>query len=193
MNFKPQTKGGFRDIFRLFLPLLLILSLSACKDTPEDVKDRTTGEVVTAKAGESLTNSFFEFEVLGAETTELEGRTPGEDRQFVLVTVRIKNISDTAIPMGADFDVSWQPYEEGAESKAEGEEGRPVSQQLARTLSTQLQDNYTLEKDEEVTGDLLFETPADGELWLIYTEEWTDDFVGNTFEIPFYVQTQEQP
>lgn len=178
-----QVKCSFRDIFILFLPIFLILSLSACTHPSEEIKDRATGEVVTAKEGESLTNSFFEFEVLNAEPVELEGRSPGKDRQFVRVTLRIKNVWDSAIPMGADFDVSWQPYE----ADSEVESSRPISQQLARALPTGLQDSYTLEKDEEISGDLLFSVPMDSDLWLIYTEEWTDDFVGNTFEIPFHV------
>jgi len=139
---------------------------------------------MTAKEGESLTSSFFEFEVLDAHPVELEGRSPGKDRQFVRVTLRIKNVWDTAIPMGADFDVSWQPYEEDAEEAS----SRPISQQLARALTTGLQDSYTLEKDEEMTGDLLFSVPKDSELWLIYTEVWSDDYVGNTYEIPFRVK-----
>jgi hypothetical protein len=100
--------------------------------------------------------------------------------------------------------VSWQPYEENkqegevtksdAQADAQEETSRPVTQQLARTLPTGLQDSYTLEKDEEVTGDLLFSVPEkDSELWLIYTEEWSDDFVGNTYEIPFKVKAAVKP
>ena len=183
-----QAKCSFRDIFILFLPIFLIFTFSACTHSPEETKDRTTGEVVTAEEGESLTNSFFEFEVLDAEPVELEGRSPGKDRQFVRVTLRIKNVWDTAIPMGADFDVSWQPYE----ADSEEESSRPISQQLARALPTGLQDSYTLEKDEEISGDLLFSVPTDSDLWLIYTEEWSDDFVGNTYEIPFHVHTKTE-
>ncbi|MPM17867.1 hypothetical protein SDC9_64267 [bioreactor metagenome] len=183
-----QTKCSFRDIFVLFLLVFFVFTFSACTHSSEKIKDRTTGEVVTAKEGESLTNSFFEFEVLDAEPVELEGRSPGKDRQFVRVTLRIKNVWDTAIPMGADFDVSWQPHEVGSEE----ESNRPISQQLARALPTGLQDSYTLEKDEEIAGDLLFSVPKDSDLWLIYTEEWSDDFVGNTYEIPFHVDTKTQ-
>lgn len=190
MNFNHQTKRNFWDIFSIILPIFLILSLTACKDESQETKDRTSGEVVTANKGENLTNSFFEFEVLDAQPVTLEGRSAGKDRQFVRVTVRIKNVFDAAIPMGADFDVSWQPYEE--DGKAQGEQDRPISQQLARTLPNGLQDSYTLEKDEEITGDLLFSVPADSELWLIYTEEWTDDFVGNTYEVPFHVQIETE-
>ena len=183
-----RVKCSFWDIFILFIPVLIILTLSACKDSSAEAVERTTGEIVTAKEGESLTNSFFEFKVLDAAPVELEGRSPGKDRQFVQVTLHIKNVWDTAIPMGADFDVSWQPYEAGAQ----GGSGRPACQQLARALATGLQDSYTLEKGDEVTGDLLFEVPKGSELWLIYTEVWSDDFVGNTYEIPFQVDAKSQ-
>ena len=220
-------------IFRTILPICAILLLAACSNGADDDLDRPTGEVFIAAESESLVSTFFEFEIIEAKTVELEGRSAGAGEEFIAVTVRIKNVWDTAIPMAADFDISWESPESGAgqsgtetvagdgsgsagggdsgtssdgtsangneavengsaENAAGGDAGRPKNQQLSKTIPSQLPDSYTLEVDEEVTGDLLFEAPAGGRLWLIYEELWDDDFVGNTYEIIFTVQDEAE-
>ena len=140
--------------------------------------DREYGKTYTAEGTEGLQTSFFQFNI--NESTlkdEVDGYILDDDTQrFLVVNITVKNTfegDDPSIPMfDVDFTVSWEGLN-GIYPEDEFAEG-------------QLPAEYEIFKGKSRTGDLIFVVPEDvTDFVLSYTEEYEDDFEGNTFEISF--------
>lgn len=176
----------------LIMTAVMAVSFTGCSkesssDTISSITDQASkllaaegreyDKLYTAGMNETLTNSFFDFTVKGAEkTSEVDGYAPQtEGYQFLVVDIEVKNVFDDAIPVGNyDFYVIWN-----------GGEDVPY---LAFT-DDMYPDDVELAKGETLSGKLVFEVPADAEdIMVAYDEIWDDDFKGNTYAISIELQ-----
>lgn len=133
---------------------------------------REYGEVIAGGMNETLTCSFFDFEITGVKSeTELEGYQPSQEGyKFVIADVTVKNVFDDPIPVGNyDFNIVWNGGEDYA---------------YEEFMDGMYPDDVELAVGETLSGALVFEIPEDiNEFMVVYEEYWDDDFQGNTYTI----------
>lgn len=156
--------------------LLLALSLTACGSggsfAPEEYSEGRIGDV--------MHNKFFDFTVNSAYTcATFEGYIPEEGRQLLVAELTIKNTFHETIPMfDTDFQAQWNDQEDLDNAYA-----YPVEEIVS---DEQLAVEYDLGVDEETTGLLVFEVPAELQDYsVVYLEEFDDDSTGDFFAVFF--------
>lgn len=188
----------------ILLVLCLIFGMSACgggeggeggggiKDVASDLVSRADkmlkaqgreyDNLYTAALKEKLKTPFFEFTVNSAETAdELAGYSPLEEGdKFVVVNITVTSVfEEDDIPVGNyDFTILWGDTEETS--------GEDVA--FEEFMDGMYPDEVMLSNGETLTGDLVFEVPADQTtLAISYLEVWDDEFVGDTYLVEFTV------
>ena len=181
------------------LPFLLVLLCVGCRPKadvsdsaagePVDLKTavvgakvledgRTVGGSARGKIGETLTNVFFSFCVDKVELLdEYEGQQPERNYVYLVSEVTIKSIAEEPIPMWSeDFLIQW------------GDGENDYAYPLAKFSDSQMDEEFTLSKEESITKVLVFEVPVpeeENEYNISYLEYYEDDTEGNTFYVIF--------
>ena len=131
--------------------------------------------------GDRMSNAFFDFKVNSAETVEsYEGLTAGDGNKLVVVNFTIQNTYQGEIPMFAnDFYLvyNWdeQLYAEPVNATDD-----------TKTVGNMLAKEYTLKRNETITGDAVYEIGADAkDVTLIYDEYYESGDFGDTFMVDF--------
>lgn len=95
----------------------------------------------------------------------------------------VKNTFNTSIPMyDTDFQAQWN---------TEDEFNCPITYYADPVSDEQLPAEYTLAVNEERTGLLIFEVPADKtDFSISYLEEFDDDSTGDVFFVFFTAEKQ---
>ncbi len=140
---------------KLILAAAFMLALSGCSV-------KTEGAV-----GETLKTMFFDITVNSAyKADELNEMKPmDEGNNFAVVNVTVKNTTDEAIPMGGvDFVCRWGTGKEECDY--------PMSVYSHENLTGEdLSEEYTLQKGETVTGNLVYIVPESSTSFQLQTTE----------------------
>ena len=131
--------------------LAVMLLLTGCGDKTGYAEDGY-GE---GNLGDTMHTYFFDYTVNSAYLCpEFEGYTPSQEGYTLLVAdVTVKNTFNESIPMyDTDFQVQWNT-EDGYDV--------PITYYADAVSDQQLPTEYELAVDEERTGLLVFEVPAD--------------------------------
>jgi hypothetical protein len=145
---------------------------------------RPYNNVTTGRVGDTLTNSFFEWQVsdvVAQDSLMVNGEEiiPNLDGcKFVLVDITTKNVFDQPNPMGNfDFSIIWGEGDDTTEDIS-----------YAEFMGGMYPDSFEQAVGESTSGVLVFEVPKDVHSAIIaYYELWDDEFEGDTylFELTF--------
>ena len=149
------------------------------KDT-ESAQTSGTG-FVEGKTGDLLQTEWFTIRVNRSSLADSYGElTPQKDgTKLLAVNVTLKNTDDTILPMyDVDFQAQWN-------SDAEDAFALPVTYTNPEAVQADmLKDSYTVDVGGEVSGDLVFEVPADqAPYFLLYQEVYEDEETGRIFVV----------
>lgn len=140
---------------------------------------RESGNYYDAEEKEFLQTSFFKYAVISSETLGVMGNSApkDEDKTFLSVEVKFKNVFEKAIPMSIyDFELQW-------------DNGNSVTYAENKFTDSQIPDEWEMKLDETVSGNMVFVVPKDAESFsLVYKEKWDDGFEGNTYAIEFSLE-----
>ena len=123
------------------------------------------------EVGDKVSTYWFDFKVDQVETMDFFGSyTAREGYRLAVCHLTIKNTFDEDVPMGwADFILQWESAGEDADG---GEEGAYT---LPQYTQDQFLDEYTLEKDGQREGLLVFEVPEEvSRAALVFQELYAD-------------------
>lgn len=164
------------------LSVMLVFLFAGCDleqlSTQLTAQGREYGQTYTGKDDDTLTSSFFSFQVTSAALVpDFADYVPDNpDHAFLVLDMHIVNVfkDDDSIPMfSTDFDCSW----------GEGEDRTTVFPE-DHFDDSMLPDEWTMLKNDKTDGKLVFIVPADQTQFEIsYVELWDDDFEGNTYTI----------
>lgn len=191
MNMKKWTS--------LLLASIMLLALTACgSKSGGDSGSQSGSDGVYAeegygegRIGDVIHTYFFDFTINSAHMADSYGSfTPAEGKKVLVVEMTIKNTSSSSLPMwDDDFQGQWSTSQETEEfSYPITEDG--LGNELDTVSDTQFPASYDLAVNEERTGDLVFEVPADEKDFSISTMELFDDGTeegeeGDTFFVFF--------
>lgn len=170
-----------RKRISMILAIVLALSLTACGDKTGYADKDGYGE---GRIGDAMHTEFFDYTVNSAYLCdEFEGYAPAEDYALLVADVTIKNTFNTSITMyDTDFLAQWN---------VEGEFDCPITYYDDPVSDQQLPSEYELAVNEERTGLLIFEVPADKKDFSIsYLEEFDNDTTGDVFFVFFTAEKQ---
>lgn len=174
-----------KQITSFLCTALLAVSLAGCS-LGGDSKVITPNQDGYAEGnmGDTMRNIFFDYSVNNAYVCDSYGDyIPQNGYELLVADVTVKNTFGESFTMfDSDFQVQWS-------SGAEDAFDYPVTFYLEdgnglgdKVLPTQ----YDMAKDEERTGLLIFEVPADEkEFSISYMEYFDDDTTGDTFFVFF--------
>lgn len=138
------------------------------------------------RIGDVMRTYFFAFTVNSVYTCDSFGDfAPEEGKQVLVAEVSVKNTFDESLPMfDTDFQIQWDDEQDPDNAYA-----NPISANFSDEL---LPETYELAVDEQVTGLLAFEVPADVKDYsLVYLEEFDDDTTGDFFAVYFTAKPQD--
>lgn len=167
----------------LLLALTLAWSLTACGSGSAHSNDSGYTE---GRIGEVMRTYFFAFTVNSVYTCDSFGDfVPEEGKQVLVAEVSVKNSFTESLPMfDTDFQIQWNDKKDPDNAYAD-----PISANFSDEL---LPEEYELAVDEQVTGLLAFEVPADVKDYsLVYLEEFDDDTTGDFFAVYFTAQPED--
>lgn len=208
-----------KKLTSLLLALLLVLALTACDSIPKDSGGSSGSASGDTSGGSSSGSSssgndvypdedgfgegrigsimhtyFFDFTVNSAyTTTDYNGYTATQEGyQLLVANVTVKNTSTSSITMwDSDFQAQWS-----ASSETE-EYSWPITDDgnVPTVSDDQFPAEYDLAIDEERTGELVYEVPADEKDFSISTLEIFDNGTeegeeGDTFFVYFSAAAQ---
>lgn len=161
----------------LLLAAVLVLALTACggKDGKSEGVYAEDG-YAEGRLGDVMHTYFMDFTVNSAYlTSDYNGYTPAEGNQLLVAEMTIKNTSSGSLPMwDDDFQGQWSTSQETEEfSYPITEDGK--GGELPTVSDAQFPATYDLAVNEERTGELVFEVPADEKDFSISTMELFDD------------------
>ena len=167
--------------------LAVIMFLTGCGDKTGYAEDGY-GE---GRMGDTMHTYFFDYTINSAYLCpEFEGYTPTQEGYMLLVAdVTVKNTYTESIPMyDTDFQVQWN---------VDGEYDVPITYYIDAVSDQQLPTEYELAVNEERSGLLVFEVPADKKDFSIsYLELFESDTnaegeEGDTFFVFFTAEEGE--
>lgn len=191
----------------LFLTVIMVFSLSACgsgnnndRNTDHDTVDesnstdnsskinsfRNNSGDTTGSVGDTMSTQWFDFTVnsVSAYGNEYLGYTADRGYRLLIVNVTIENTFDDVNPMFySDFTIDW----------GSSDDYYDYPLQNAESLSDDfLPDTYYMNPGDKVTGNLLYEIPAEEtDLKLSYVEIDDQDTVYDTYTVRFQVDAFE--
>ena len=139
---------------------------------------RKVGGSAKGGIGDELANVFFTYRVdKAALADEFDGEKPERGFAFVVAEVTVINTFGEPLPMWADdFVLQW------------GDGDDEYAYPYPKYTDEQMEEEYMLDADDEVTATLLFEVPLQEgvrEYNISYLEYYDDDVEGNMFYIIF--------
>lgn len=138
------------------------------------------------RLGDVMRTYFFAFTVNSVYTCDSIGDfAPEEGKQVLVAEVSVKNTFTESLPMfDTDFQIQWDDEQDPDNAYAS-----PISANFSDEL---LPETYELAVDEQVTGLLAFEVPADVKDYsLVYLEEFDDDTTGDFYAVYFTAKPQD--
>lgn len=117
--------------------------------------------VADGKVGEKIETYFYYFTVNNAYFTQQYGSYEAKkDRKLVVVNVTLENILSKSIAMSAlEFQVQWGEGEEEFTSGITYD--LDAHSEIDPVKDTQFPNTFSLDANEERTGDLVFEVPQE--------------------------------
>lgn len=164
----------------------MALALAGCGGKSSGTEGRT---------GETMETYFFDFTVNSAKlVSSYEGYEPAEGNVMLVVDVTIKNTFNKSIEMyDSDFWLRWG--EEDSQAAYAITTDPSTFEELEPLGENQLPGTYQMPVNEERTGELVFEVPADCVDFSIWSLEQFDDGTeeGDTgdYYIVYFSATQE--
>ncbi len=175
---------------------VLLLCTSGCQaqpdnavqpDQPTAVPEATVqpAEPVDGTAegviGQTMRTAFFDFQVNSAEQMDSYQRyVPPEGYVILAVNITVHNTLDKELNMyDTDFQITW--------GEGEDEWDVPLTYAVS-TLSGDdlLKTAYKLQRNESITGDIVYQVPADSDFYIFsYLEQFSDDTEGDLFAVYF--------
>ncbi|WP_312636675.1 DUF4352 domain-containing protein [Oscillibacter sp.] len=153
--------------------LAMMLVLSACGGSSSE-------EYEEGRIGDVMHSEFFDFTVNNVYICDTyEGYTPEADHKLLVSELTIKNTFNETIPMfDTDFQAQWNDKDDQDNAFS-----NPVETMVSEE---QMEPEYDLAVDEERTGLLIFEVPADfDDFSVVYLEEFDTGETGNLYEVFF--------
>lgn len=144
------------------------------------------GDYSEGRLGDVMRTYFFAFTVNSVYTCDsFDDFAPEEGKQVLVAEVSVKNTFTESLPMfDTDFQIQWNDKEDPDNAYAS-----PISANFSDEL---LPETYELAVDEQVTGLLAFEVPADEKDYsLVYLEEFDDDTTGDFYAVYFTAKPQD--
>lgn len=160
-----------KRIGAVLLAMVLTLALAGCggsSDKSGESKGPGYAEdgYAEGRLGDTMHTYFFDYTVNSAYVCDdFEGYTPAADKILLVAEITVKNTSKETIPMYYDFQAQWG--DEGDDDFA-----WPIEDMVS---DEQLPTDYELGVNEERTGLLVFEVPADNQDFSISTAEYFDN------------------
>lgn len=148
--------------------------------------DSSDGAYSEGRLGDVMRTYFFAFTVNSVYTCDsFDDFAPEEGKQVLVAEVSVKNTFTKSLPMfDTDFQIQWNDEEDPDNAYAS-----PISANFSDEL---LPETYELAVDEQVTGLLAFEVPADVKDYsLVYLEEFDDDTTGDFYAVYFTAKPQD--
>lgn len=148
--------------------------------------DSSDGAYSEGRLGDVMRTYFFAFTVNSVYTCDsFDDFAPEEGKQVLVAEVSVKNTFTESLPMfDTDFQIQWNDEEDPDNAYAS-----PISANFSDEL---LPETYELAVDEQVTGLLAFEVPADVKDYsLVYLEEFDDDTTGDFYAVYFTAKPQD--
>ena len=146
-------------------------------ETLSEDDDRIVGGYADGRIGDTMQTVWFSFKVNSAEKVdEYNGYTAADGNMLLKANITIKNTYGMELPMFSDdFQLQW------------GEGDQDFGYAMEATTDEELEGEFTLKKGESVTGDLVYELPAEnsGEYSISYLEIYDDNVEGNVFFVYF--------
>ena len=180
------------------IPAVLAVFLISCSNAPASPSQTSVPEetalpqetvsadegFVEGQMGEVMHTAFFDFTVNSAGTVhQYEDYEAGEGYELLNVNLTVRNALDTELTMyDTDFQITWSDEEDGWTV--------PLTYLTEISGRNLLKTEYILRRNEEITGDLVFEVP-EGETFfcLSYLEQFDNDTEGDLFGV--YFETEE--
>lgn len=173
--------GGSRSSGTSVLP-----ALSGGSGASASSAGSSDGGYSEGRLGDVMRTYFFAFTVNSVYTCDSIGDfAPEEGKQVLVAEVSVKNTFTESLPMfDTDFQIQWNDKEDPDNAYAS-----PISANFSDEL---LPETYELAVDEQVTGLLAFEVPADEKDYsLVYLEEFDDDTTGDFYAVYFTAKPQD--
>ena len=179
-----------KKIIFISMIMLLLFGITGCNKEDKKTENGATlsddgryyGGYESAEMGETLTNSFFSYEVMEAKiydeyTFGKDTYAPRDGEVFIVCKIKITNVYGEELPMSigdikmyTDKDTETYYYGYGDTDIGDAEF---------------FTDKFQLTKDESITKYILYSVPETEKYSIKYQEKWEDNFVGNTYEIFF--------
>ncbi len=181
---------------RVICTALLTLCMSGCQAQPDnavqtaqptETPDAEVQPAVPADGmaegtiGQTMRTAFFDFQVNSAELTDsYQDYVPPEGYAILSVNITVHNTLDQELNMyDTDFQITW--------GEGEDEWDIPLTYAVS-TLSGDdlLKTAYKLQRNESITGDIVYQVPADSDFYIFsYLEQFSDDTKGDLFAVYF--------
>lgn len=158
---------------------LLALGLAGCGQPSDASSSDSSYQETGGVVGDTMHNVFFDFTVNSVETADsYAGYTPEEGNRLLIADMTIVNTFPEAIPMwDDDFIIEW----------GSGVDEYDVPLEVLD--EQQLPEEYELDVDEERSGLLVFEVPAEQKDFVIsYLEFFDDNTEGDLYYVEFSVE-----
>lgn len=181
---------------RVIYAAFLLLCTSGCQAQPDNavqpVQPTETPDAAVEPAvpvegiaegviGQTMRTAFFDFQVNSVKMTDTcQGYVPPEGYAILNVNITVHNTLDQELNMyDTDFQITW----------GEGEDEWDVPLTYAvNTLSGDdlLKTAYKLQRNESITGDIVYQVPTDSDYYIFsYLEQFSDDTEGDLFAVYF--------
>ncbi|MCR5449423.1 MAG: DUF4352 domain-containing protein [Solobacterium sp.] len=181
---------------RVIYAAFLLLCTSGCQTQPDNavqpVQPTETPDAAVEPAvpvegiaegviGQTMRTAFFDFQVNSAKMTDTcQGYVPPDGYAILNVNITVHNTLDQELNMyDTDFQITW--------GEGEDEWDIPLTYAVS-TLSGDdlLKTAYKLHKNESITGDIVYQVPADSDYYIFsYLEQFSDDTEGDLFAVYF--------
>lgn len=161
------------------LAVCMLLSLTGCS--------KDDGEMKEGRVGETMKTHFFDYTVNDAYTCDsYEDYTPSAGGKILVVDVTVKNTFSKSVEMyDTDFFVLW-------DSENEDDVRVPITtdpetwEELDVLSQDQLPGTYELGVNQERTGLLVYDVPAEvKDFTIAYLEQFDDDTEGDLHAVFF--------
>ena len=178
---------------RIICTVVLLLCTTGCQAQPDNAVIATSTPEMTAQPalpengiaegviGQMMRTAFFDFQVNSAELLEAyEGYEPAEGYAVLAVNITLHNTLDQELNMyDTDFQITW--------GEGEDEWDVPLTYAVSALSGNDLlKTEYQLQKNESITGDIVYQVPADSNSYIFsYLEQYSDDTEGDLFAVYF--------
>ena len=191
-----------KRLLSVLLAVFLVLALAGCGGKSSDPSGDNVGSgdgdvyaedgYAEGRIGDTMHTYWFNYKVNSAYTCgEFAGRAAAEGSKLLVVEISVKNTFTTSVEMyDTDFQAQWGSSDED-DFRVPITTDPETLEELDPLSDDQLPGTYLLGVNEERTGLLVYEVPADSKDFSVsYLEAFEEGDEGDTFFVFFTPEEQ---